>query len=51
MLQSHLQAAENNPATTLGMHPTAASVADSQQEYSVVLPERLSDSGPWTVRR
>lgn len=51
VLQSHLQTAEHPAASGVEMQETAASVSDSNQEYSVILPERLSDSGPWTVRR
>lgn len=51
VLQSHLQAPSQHAGLILEMQETAASVTDSTQEYSVVLPERLSDTGPWTVRR
>ncbi len=51
VLQSHLQASGQHAGPILEMQETAASVTDSTQEYSVVLPERLSDTGPWTVRR
>ncbi|KAL0050268.1 hypothetical protein WJX82_007734 [Trebouxia sp. C0006] len=51
VLQSHLQAPGQQAGPILEMQQTAASVTDSTQEYSVVLPERLSDTGPWTVRR
>lgn len=51
VLQSHLQAPGQHAGLILEMQETAASVTDSTQEYSVVLPQRLSDTGPWTVRR
>ena len=51
VLQSHLQPAEHSAVSALDMQDTAASVSDVPREYSVVLPERLSDPGPWTVRR
>ena len=51
VLQSHLRTTGHQAASQLEMQDTAASVSDSTQEYSVVLPERLSDSGPWAVRR
>ena len=51
VLQAHLQTAEPNCCNPIAMQATAASVENSPQEYSVVLPERLSDTGPWTVRR
>lgn len=52
VLQSHLQATEHSStAAAIYMQETAASVADSTQQYTVTLPERLADPGPWTVRR
>lgn len=51
VLQAHLQNAEQSDCSTIDMQDTAASVENSPQQYSVVLPERLSDPGPWTVRR
>ena len=51
VLQAHLQSAHPNERKVVEMQTTAANVEDSPQEYSVVLPERLSNPGPWTVRR
>ena len=51
VLQAHLQNAHPSGRNGLEMQATAASVEDSPQEYSVVLPETLSNPGPWTVRR
>ena len=51
ILQAHLQAAQPSERNNIEMQATAANVENSPQEYSVVLPERLSNPGPWTVRR
>ena len=51
VLQAHLQNAHADVRSSVEMQATAASVEDSPQEYSVVLPETLSNPGPWTVRR
>ena len=51
VLQAHLQPAQPIGRDSIEMQATAASVEDSPQEYSVVLPERLCNPGPWTVRR
>lgn len=52
VLQSHLQATEHsNMSASIELQDAAASIADSTQQYCEILPERLSDPGPWTVRR
>ncbi|KAL3160851.1 hypothetical protein ABBQ38_009253 [Trebouxia sp. C0009 RCD-2024] len=51
VLQAHLQSAHPSERNFVEMQTTAANVENSPQEYSVVLPERLSNPGPWTVRR
>lgn len=51
VLQGHLApAGPSLGAPALGMHPTAAQEQE-QPSYSVVLPEKLTESGPWLVRR
>ena len=51
VLQAHLQDAHPSERNSIEHQATAARVEDSPQEYSVVLPETLSNPGPWTVRR
>lgn len=51
VLQAHLRNAHANERSGVEMQATAATVEDSPQEYSVVLPETLSNPGLWTVRR
>ncbi|GAB4820224.1 hypothetical protein N2152v2_007270 [Parachlorella kessleri] len=38
-------------AASIDREPTAAQEAEQAQSYSVILPEKLTESGPWLVRR
>ena len=50
VLQGHMASV---PAGAAGIdrEPTAAQEAEHAQSYSVILPEKLTESGPWLVRR
>ena len=49
MLQAHLAHVEGEEClSSLDQHPTAA---QEEVQYSVALPEKLTEAGPWLVRR
>ena len=56
VVSAHLQqSALQAPGSQLQREPTAAGERITAEEtglhYTVTLPERLSDEGPWAVRR
>jgi hypothetical protein len=52
MLQNHLQQLpENHEGHMLQRDETASPAIPVEEDYSVVLPERLTPNGPWHVHR
>jgi hypothetical protein len=51
VLGRHMAPAPAGAPEGLDRHLTAAQEAEQAQSYSVVLPEKLTESGPWLVRR
>lgn len=53
VLQGHLGPAQQGgqEAASLAREPTAAAQDQQEVQYSVILPERLTEKGPWLVRR
>ena len=53
VLRAHLgeQAGGDGGGAPLAAAPTAAGGEGEERQYSVALPEKLTPSGPWLVRR